>query len=171
MLLIWLTKSLLKDIKYTSYNLSIHHGSLSLYERVNDQQKGLIKGTFHEFFGSFFPKLPSDKKFSSVRVHDEKNQNNTNRNNNEQQQQESLTQAEAHITIQSYSIIQLEYGPSRHPDFIKLVSASLFFIFNLLHSIHFEYRLQHHYFYSVFDFFLFFRLIFLQMEWRQCGRC
>jgi hypothetical protein len=33
---------------------------------------------------------------------------------------EPLTQAEADITISSYSIVQLDYGSSRHPDFIKL---------------------------------------------------
>jgi hypothetical protein len=150
----WFDKQhFIQDIKYTSYNLSIHHGSLSLYERVNDRQKGLIKGTFHEFFGSFFPKLPSDKKFSSGR--DEKNQNNTNVNNNEQQRQQPLTQAEAHITIQNYSIVQLDYGPSRHPDFIKLVYVSLFLIFKSFHSSHCESSLQPYYFYSLFDFFFF----------------
>jgi hypothetical protein len=33
---------------------------------------------------------------------------------------EPLTQAEADITISSYSIVQLDYGSSRHPDFVKL---------------------------------------------------
>jgi len=118
-----------EDIKYTSYNLSIHHGSLSLYEYVDGEKKGLIKGSFQDLLCSFFPKLPSDKKFSEVR--DERNNNNNNDFNSNStsttsstSNTEPLTQAEAHITINSYSIVQLDYGPSRHPDFIKLVDFS-----------------------------------------------
>jgi hypothetical protein len=93
------------------------------------KKKGLIKGSFQDLLCSFFPKLPSDKKFSEVR--DERNNNNNNDFNSNStsttsstSNTEPLTQAEAHITINSYSIVQLDYGPSRHPDFIKLVDFS-----------------------------------------------
>jgi hypothetical protein len=84
-----------------------------------------MKGCFQDLLCSFFPKLASDKKFNEV--WEESNCNNYNAFNSNSasttsstSNTEPLTQAEAHITISSYPIVQLDYGSSRHPDVIKL---------------------------------------------------
>jgi hypothetical protein len=107
---------------------------------VDSEKKGLMKGCFQDLLCSFFPNLPNDKKFSEICDQRNNNKNNDFNSNlssttSSTSNTEPLTQAEAHITISSYSIVPLDYVPSRHSDFIKLGATDDVLEFHLS-SIH-----------------------------------
>jgi hypothetical protein len=97
-----------EDIRYTSYNIHIHKGTLELYERLNRDtavenkdvpDKGLCALRFDGLKCSFFPKMRGDY----------------------QDQGQWITQSEARIKINSYSLTVIDPGPSRHPDYLQLI--------------------------------------------------
>jgi len=114
-----------EDIRYTSYNIHIHKGALELYERLNRDtiaenngasDKGLCALRFDGLKCSFLPKMRGEYQGTVVIACPRRAILTTLADNNQW-----ITQSEAHIKINSYSLTVLDPGPSRHPDYLQLI--------------------------------------------------
>lgn len=115
-----------EDIRYTSYNIHIHKGTLELYERLNRDtavenkdvpDKGLCALRFDGLKCSFFPKMRGDYQGKHWDIH----QHRCSILTIWADQGQWITQSEARIKINSYSLTVIDPGPSRHPDYLQLI--------------------------------------------------
>lgn len=88
-----------EDISYSCYQVVIPTGSVDLFEYVLETTKGICNFKFSNFALEFIPRIEREIDRATV------------------------TRAEAHIKIDSYSLTALQPGPERHPDYLNFVRS------------------------------------------------